>query len=82
MAKAKQADKFIVLCHHHEACENVLFMMAADDFRFGTPEYKTVTGGRLTKERRRSPNGVGMQVFKGADGKDYGVFADWSARVL
>jgi hypothetical protein len=79
MARTKAA-KAIVLSPHHDGHENVLFLMAVDDFRYGTANYRPVTQGRLTAERVRAANGIPCRVYAGDDGARYLVFPDWSAR--
>ena len=70
----------IVLRHHFELCENVLFLMREDDDRYNTPNYIPVTGGRLTKQRVLQDNGCRARVFLGDNGKRYFVFSDWAVR--
>ncbi len=66
--KTTKAAKWIVLCHHYDNYENVLFMMEETDFRFGKG-YTPVTSGRFAKG-----------IFTGDDGKTYRVYPDWSAK--
>ncbi len=74
------AKKFIVRCKRFENSTNVLFQMAADDFRCGTDNYQTVTEIRSTGKRVRSPqSGRMVTPVVGANGKTYHVFSDWSA---
>jgi hypothetical protein len=62
---------YIVLSHHWELRENVLWMMHEEDERFGTPDFKPVTrivacGGNLGR------------IATGENGKHYRVLPDWS----
>lgn len=80
----KKTEKYIVKGHANtNEHANVLFLMDKTDYRFGL-DYEPVTliDRRVPVGRTRANNGYSMLVYTGTDGKQYGVFADGSARCL
>ena len=76
------AKTSIVICKKYDRFENVLFRMKHDDFRFNSDEfgYKEVSEVVSVGEKKIAENGHQVTIVTCANGKQYEVFSDWSAK--
>lgn len=67
-----KANKFLVNCANYNGNKNILFMMAADDFRLNDGNWQVISPANYDRKTKTLV----------AEGKQYKVFCDWSVRAV